>query len=121
VLSLHEFSLASFGGKRGVRDANLLDSALARAKNLWVYGSEPTLHRLAAAIGYGICKNHPFIDGNKRTAFISTAVFLEMNGFRVNAPEVQVVQTMNALAAGTMSEEEFAAWLEQTFPPKRKR
>ena len=121
VLSLHEFSLASFGGKRGVRDANLLDSALARAKNLRVYGSEPTPHRLAVAIGYGICKNHPFIDGNKRTAFISAAVFLEMNGFRANAPEVDVVHTMNALAAGTMSEEEFAAWLEQTFPPKRKR
>ena len=121
VLSLHEFSVASFGGKTGLRDANILDSALARPKNLWVYGSEPTLHQLAAALGYGICKNHPFVDGNKRTTFISTAVLLEMNGFRANAPEVQVVQTMNALAAGTVSEEEFAAWLERTFPKKRKR
>ena len=121
VLSLHELSLEAFGGRPGLRDPNLLNSALARARNLWVYGKKPSLHQLAAALGYGICKNHPFIDGNKRTAFISTAVFLESHGCRPNASELEVVQVMNSLADGTINEQAFAAWLEQSFPLKRAR
>lgn len=116
VLALHELSLAVFGGKSGLRDSNLLESALIRARNLWAYDERPTLHRLAAAIGYGLCRNHPFIDGNKRTAFLSTVVFLERNGLRVRASEIEVVQVMNSLAAGQMSEQDFAAWLEHVSP-----
>jgi death-on-curing protein len=98
VLALHEVSLAAFGGRPGLRDPNLLESALARARNLSAYGDRPTLYQLAAAIGYGICKNHPFVDGNKRTAFISTAVFLERNGLIAHASELEIVQVMNCLA-----------------------
>jgi death-on-curing protein len=121
VIALHELSLAAFGGRAGLRDPNLVDSALARARNLWAYGDEPSLYQMAAAIGYGLCKNHPFIDGNKRTAFISAAVFLERNGLHANAPEFEVVRVMNALAAVTMDERDFAAWLEQAFPRKTNR
>jgi death on curing protein len=121
VLALHKASLAAFGGRSGLRDPNLLESALSLAKNLWAYGDKPSLYQLAAAIGYGICKNHPFIDGNKRTAFISTAVFLERNGLHIHAPELEVVQVMNALAAGQMSEQDFAESLKQAFPHKAKR
>jgi death-on-curing protein len=121
VLALHELCLAAFGGKPGLRDLSLLESALARAKNLRAYGESVTLHQLAAAVGYGICRNRPFIDGNKRTAFISAAVFLERNGLSFEAPEPEVVRVMNAVAAGQISEQEFASWLRQSAPPKPKR
>jgi len=100
VLSLHDLLLAAFGGRPGLRDANLLESALARARNLWSYSQKSALYQLAAAIGYGICRGHPFVDGNKRTAFIATAVFLERNGLHIHASEMEVVQVMNALAGG---------------------
>jgi death on curing protein len=116
VLSLHDISLAAFGGRPGLRDGNLLESALMRARNLWSYGENPTLYQLAAAIGYGICKNHPFMDGNKRTAFLATVVFLERNGLHIRASELQVVLVMNSLAAGQISEQDFALWLGQALP-----
>ena len=121
VLALHELSLAAFGGRSGLRDFNLLESALTRARNIWAYGDRPTLYHLAAAIGHGICKNHPFVDGNKRTAFISTAVFLERNGLQIQALEIEVLQVMKDLASGRLSEQEFAAWLKQVAPHKPKR
>lgn len=114
VLALHKECIATFGGSDGVRDEGLLESALARPENLLSYGA-PTLHELAAAYGYGLAKNHPFIDGNKRTAFLTTAVFLMDNGFQPLVNEADVVTTITALAASQLTEAEFAQWLKQSF------
>ncbi|MFP5345038.1 MAG: type II toxin-antitoxin system death-on-curing family toxin [Gammaproteobacteria bacterium] len=120
VLALHKECIATFGGSDGVRDEGLLESALARPENLLSYGA-PTMFELAAAYGYGIAKNHPFIDGNKRTAFLATAVFLMDNGFQPLVSEADVVNTITALAAGQLTETEFAQWLKQSFKPVKKR
>ena len=110
VLTLHEQSLAEFGGAAGIRDEGLLDSALSKPENLFAYG-KPTIFDLAASYGFGLVKNHPFIDGNKRAGFIVTVTFLELNGYRFQATEVEAAVRTLALAAGEMSEAEFAAWL----------
>lgn len=119
MLALHKECIATFGGSDGVRDEGLLESALARPENLSCYGT-PTLHELAAAYGHGIAKNHPFIDGNKRTAFLTTAVFLMDNGFQPMVSEAEVVTAMTSLAAGRLTEAEFAQWLKQSFKPDKK-
>lgn len=110
VLALHEQLLAEFGGASGVRDASLLDSALARPRNRAAYG-KPSVFELAASYGYGLIKNHPFVDGNKRTGFAIAVLFLELNGRRFRGAEVDAVIQILALAAGEKSEEAFAAWL----------
>jgi death-on-curing protein len=110
VLTLHEQSLAEFGGAAGIRDEGLLDSALAKPENLFAYG-KPTLFELAASYGFGLVKNHPFVDGNKRVGFIVAVVFLELNGYRFQATEAEAAVRTLALAAGEMSEADFAAWL----------
>lgn len=110
VFMLHEQSLAQFGGLAGVRDEGLLDSALGKPLNLFAYG-KPTLFDLAASYGYGIVKNHPFIDGNKRTGFIVAVTFLELNGLRFAASEVDTTVCTLALATGEMSEAAYSAWL----------
>jgi len=110
VFMLHEQSLAQFGGLAGVRDEGLLDSALGKPLNLFAYG-KPTLFDLAASYGYGIVKNHPFIDGNKRTGFIVAVTFLELNGRRFAASEVDATVCTLALATGEMSEAAYSAWL----------
>ncbi len=110
VLALHEQSLVEFGGETGIRDEGLLDSALARPENLFAYG-KPTLFDLAASYGFGLVKNHPFIDGNKRVGFIVAVVFLELNGHRFQATEAEAAVRTLALAAGEISEADFAAWL----------
>ena len=110
VLTLHEQSLAEFGGATGIRDEGLLDSALSKPENLLAYG-QPTLFDLAASYGFGLMKNHPFIDGNKRAGFIVAVVFLELNGYRFRAMEADAALHTLALAAGEMSEREYAAWL----------
>jgi death-on-curing protein len=110
VLTLHEQSLAEFGGAAGIRDEGLLDSALGKPENLLAYG-KPTLFDLAASYGFGLVKNHPFIDGNKRTGFMLGAGFLERNGYEFHASEADAAVRTLALAAGEMSEAEFAAWL----------
>ncbi len=110
VLTLHEQSLAEFGGEAGIRDEGLLDSALAKPENLFAYG-KPTIFELAASYGFGLVKNHPFIDGNKRVGFIVAIVFLELNGYRFQATEAEAAVRTLALAAGEMSEADFAAWL----------
>jgi death-on-curing protein len=110
VLTLHEQSLAEFGGAAGIRDEGLLDSALGKPENLLAYG-KPTLFDLAASYGFGLVKNHPFIDGNKRTGFTVAVVFLELNGYRFHAPEADAALRTLALAAAEMSEAEYAAWL----------
>ena len=107
---LHEQLLAQFGGGAGVRDEGLLDSALDRPQNLFAYG-KPTLFDLAASYAFGMVKNHPFIDGNKRVAFVVAVTFLELNGRRFAADEVDATVRTLALAAGAMSEADFAAWL----------
>ena len=110
VLVLHEQSLAQFGGSAGVRDEGLLDSALGRPQYRFAYG-KPTLFDLAASYAFGLVKNHPFIDGNKRTGFIVAVTFLELNGLRFGASEVDATVRTLALAAGEMSETAHSAWL----------
>ena len=110
VFLLHAQSLAEHGGSEGVRDEGLLDSALGRPQNLFAYG-QPTLFALAASYAFGLVKNHPFIDGNKRTAFVVATTFLELNGYGFRASEVDAAVQMLALAAGEMSEGDFAAWM----------
>jgi death-on-curing protein len=110
VLTLHEQLLAEFGGAAGVRDEGLLDSALGKPENRFAHGT-PTLFDLAASYGFGLVKNHPFIDGNKRAGFTVAVVFLELNGYRFQATEAEAAVRTLALAAGEMTEQEFAAWL----------
>jgi death-on-curing protein len=110
VFAAHEQSLAHFGGGDGVRDVAMLDSALGKPLNLFAYG-KPSLFDLAASYAYGIVKNHPFIDGNKRTGFIAGVVFLELNGYHFRASEVDAALQTLALAAGELSEAAFAEWL----------
>jgi len=116
VLSLHDESLALHGGAGGARDLGLLESALARPQNLHAYG-EGDAAALAAAYAFGIIRNHPFIDGNKRTGFLAAALFLEANGYRFVASESEVVMRTLALAAREIDEAEFAAWLRKNAQP----
>ena len=109
VRALHSEQLAQHGGAAGVRDNGLLESALARPLNLVAYG-EPDIAALAASYAFGIARNHPFIDGNKRTAFAASATFVELNGREMTAGEPDVVTTMLALASGELQEEQMADW-----------
>jgi death-on-curing protein len=117
VVAIHEAQLAEHGGGSGTRDAGLLASALARAPNLVAYGT-PDVCDLAAAYGYGISRNHPFIDGNKRTGFVATELFLRLNGHRLTANDAACVVTMLSVAAGDISEEDFAVWLRNHIAPR---
>lgn len=110
VLAVHDEQLAEHGGAGGVRDAGLLESALARPLQLASYG-EPDVADLAAAYGFGLARNHPFIDGNKRTAFVAVELFLALNGWSLTADDASCVLTMLALAAGELSEAGFATWV----------
>ena len=116
VEALHDAQLREHGGATGVRDEGLLESALARPMNKHAYG-EGDVHVLAAAYAFGIAKNHAFVDGNKRTAFVVCAVFLRLNGRTVAASEPAVVDVMNRLAAGKMTESAFADWLKESSHP----
>ena len=110
VSHVHNLLLAEHGGPGGTRDDALLTSALDRPKNKFGYEAECTLHDLASAYTFGIARNHPFVDGNKRTAFVCGALFLELNGFTVTASEPDTVVTMEAVAAGTIDELQLAEW-----------
>lgn len=110
VFGVHAKSLAGYGGADGVRDEGLLESALSRSENLAAYG-EPDVCDLAAAYGFGLVRNHPVVDGNKRTAFLTCALFLELNGRSLIAEEPEATAIMLALAAGEASEKDFARWL----------
>ncbi|MGH8121868.1 MAG: type II toxin-antitoxin system death-on-curing family toxin [Rudaea sp.] len=110
VLAFHERLLAEHGGAAGIRDEGLFESVLGRAENLFACG-KPTLLELAASYAFGLVKNHPFIDGNKRIGFATATLFLELNGLRFGAAEVDVVIRTLALAAGEMSEVDYATWL----------
>ncbi|NOG70191.1 type II toxin-antitoxin system death-on-curing family toxin [Roseicella sp. DB1501] len=117
ILAIHEEQLAEHGGGEGVRDAGLMESALARPRNLAAYGA-PDLPALAAALGYGLARNHPFVDGNKRTAFVAVETFLLLNGLDLVAGDAECVVVMLDLAAGELPEAEFAAWLRDNTRPR---
>lgn len=110
LLLLHEESLAEHGGGSGLRDEGLFESALARPLNLAVYG-QPNLAALAAAYGVGLAKNHAFVDGNKRVAFLAVGLFLSNNGHRLVCTQAEATLTMLAVAAGQLDEAGFAEWL----------
>ncbi len=114
IHAVHEEQLAEHGGGTGVRDANLLASALARPEQLAHYGT-PDAADLAASYGFGISRNHPFIDGNKRTAFVAVELFLALNGFELMAPDADCVINMLELAAGNLPEADFAVWIRQNL------
>lgn len=117
IPAIHDEQLAEHGGIAGTRDQGLLESALARPVNLAADGT-PDHADLAAAYGYGIARNHPFIDGNKRTAFVSAELFLALNGYTLTADDVACVTTMLDVAAGELDEPTFADWI-RTHSQKR--
>lgn len=110
LLLLHDESLAEHGGAAGIRDEGLLDSTLARPLNLETYGT-PDVADLAASYAIGLAKNHAFVDGNKRAAFLATGLFLHLNGYRLNASQADATLTMLAVAAGEIDDARFSAWL----------
>lgn len=110
LILLHDESLAEHGGASGMRDEGLLDSALARPLNLTAYG-EPDFAALAASYGVGVAKNHPFVDGNKRAAFLCVGLFLYLNGYRLRATQAEATVAMLAVASGELDEAAFAEWL----------
>ena len=110
----HDLQLAAHGGSGGVRDAGLLESALARPRNIWAYAeSTPSLATLAAAYAFGISSNHPFVDGNKRMALVVSFAFLDVNGLEVTASQEEAFLTILGLAAGEITEAELALWFAQ--------
>jgi death-on-curing protein len=112
LLLKHAESLRLFGGAEGLRDEGMLDSALARPVDAWSYRGETRIAHRAAAYAFGLSKNHPFIDGNKRAAFIAYVGFLKLNGFNLVASQPEAYRAMIDLAASTLSEEEFAEWVQ---------
>ena len=119
VLAIHDEQLAEHGGLPGLRDRSLLLSALARPQNIAAYAS-PDLAALAAAYAAGIIRNHPFLDGNKRTGLVVAAgVFLPLNGYQLAADNTEIVRTMLAVADGSMSEDELALWFRSYIRPLR--
>jgi death-on-curing protein len=120
LILLHDESLAEHGGAAGLRDPGLFESALARPRNLALYGN-PDAFDLAASYAHGLAKNHPFVDGNKRCAFLAAGLFLAMNRWRLAASQVDATTTMLALAAGELDEAGYAAWLRATSRPREAR
>ena len=110
TLVAHSRQLAEHGGSDGIRDETLLDSALAKPRNVFAYADSPSLSALAASYAFGIAKNHPFVDGNKRTALVVSEGFLRFNGVKVVAPPEEKYLPFLHLADGSLSEEELAAW-----------
>lgn len=116
IEEIHEEQLAHHGGAAGLRDSSLLESALARPLNAWSYG-ESDLCELAALLAEGIARNHPFVDGNKRTGFMAGYIFLRANGLRLQASNRDAADMTLGLAAGTLPREDFAAWLRERSVP----
>jgi death-on-curing protein len=112
AVAMHREQIAEHGGGEGVRDAGLFESAMARPQNLEAYG-EPDAAELAASCAFGIARNHPFVDGNKRTAAVVSETFLNLNGYKLEASDAEIVVTFVALAAGDLSEDELADWFRQ--------
>jgi len=118
VLAIHDEQLAEHGGQAGVRDRGLLESAMARPQNQFAYG-EHSIARLAASYAFGISRNHPFLDGNKRTSLVVAELFLELNGSDLTATDAECVTTFLRLAAGELTEEELADWIAAHSSPRR--
>lgn len=118
VLLLHAESLAEHGGSEGIRDEGALESALARPLNHYTYAGTSDLSALAAAYAAGISQNHPFVDGNKRAAFIAMGLFLPLNGLRLMATQVDATRVMLAVAAGHLPEGELAEWVRSHVRPR---
>jgi len=118
VRMLHAETIRLFGGLGGVRDEGLLESALARARNLRAY-REPSPFELAAAYGFGLARNHPFVDGNKRVALLAVRAFLFTNGYRFAPDQVGTVTTMEGVASGRVDEAALAAWIERNSTPAK--
>lgn len=114
VLAVHEEQLADHGGAVGVRDANLLDSALARPRNLAAYGN-PDIAELATAYAYGIIRNHPFVDGNKRTGLVAAELFLALNGYELTASDENCVLTILNVADSGLSEADLCKWISENM------
>lgn len=114
ALAIHDRQLSEHGGSAGVRDESLLDSALARPQQAHAYGNPPPdLADLAAGLAYGLARNHPFVDGNKRTAAVACEVFIELNGGTLQATDLELYPVYVALAEGSLPEADFAAWLRE--------
>jgi death-on-curing protein len=113
ILFLHDESLAMFGGARGLRDAGLLQSALARPVNQHLYKPDGDVAELAAAYAFGLAKNHPFVDGNKRTAFLALGLFLALNGWRLETTQIDAIDAMLSLATGSLDESALANWIRE--------
>ena len=120
VLAFHSKQIQEHGGSHGVRDKGLLESALARPQHLFNY-ENPGIFDLAACYAYGIVKNHPFVDGNKRAGIVTAGVFLQINGFILQTPEPELVSQVTALADGSLDENEFSKWLKNVCLPKDKK
>ena len=118
VDAVHLDLIREHGGLSGIRDEDALESALARPKQTWAYDEEPDLADLAAAYGFGLARNHPYHDGNKRIAFVTMAVFLGLNGATVRATEEEIVAVMLELAGGTLSEGSLAEWVREHEAPR---
>ncbi len=114
VLAIHQMLLAEHGGLPGVRDKKLLDSALARPHQRLSYDEDASIFVLAASYSFGLAKNHPFVDGNKRIALTVAAVFLELNGYSLDAPEAEAVVMYEQLASGSVTEESLADWFQDS-------
>jgi len=119
ALAIHEAQLAEHGGIPGIRDQGLLSSALARPHNLEAYSDSPDAAALAAAYAFGVARNHPFLDGNKRTAFVVMELFLNLNGWSLEAEDADCISTMEALAAGDLSEKALVTWLREHIERSR--
>ncbi|MFQ6114273.1 MAG: type II toxin-antitoxin system death-on-curing family toxin [bacterium] len=114
---MHAELIREHGGSHGIRDANLIESALARPRNKWAYGEED-IAELAAAYGYGLAQNHGYVDGNKRIAFMAMFVFLYQNGFFLDAENSEVISVMLDVTAGNLSEGELSEWLRSKLRPR---
>lgn len=117
LLLLHAESLAEHGGARGIRDEGLLNAALARPPNLAAYGT-PDAADLATAYAFGLARNHPFVDGNKRAAFLAAGLFLALNGCRLKSTQAEATSMMLALSAGELHEAAFAQWIRMHLVPR---
>ncbi len=118
ILSIHADQIRAHGGSLGLRDRGLLESALERPRNRFLHDPEADLPAITAAYGFGLSSNHPFLDGNKRVAFQAMYLFLGLNGFRIDAPEEDVVALILSLASGNLDESGLADWLRQHLSPR---
>jgi death-on-curing protein len=119
VLAIHDRLLALHGGASGLRDQGLLESALARPRQHYAYAGSPDILEMAALYTAGVVRNHPFVDGNKRAGFVIGVLFLELNGVDFNATEEDATQAVTSLAAGTLDEAGYGAWLREKVRRKR--